>query len=67
MPYSISIIEGMEPVQKEKFKSAGVISVEQLLARGASPEGRMDLQKQTGIDEKSLMRLMNYATLFRTN
>lgn len=67
MPYSISVIEGIEPLQKEKFNSAGIISVEQLLARVANPEGRSALQEQTGIDEISLMRLINHADRSRIN
>lgn len=67
MATPVSDIEGIGPAQKTKFQSAGITSVEQLLERGATPKGRKELEEQTGIDGKSLLRFVNHADLFRIN
>lgn len=67
MPYSISIIEGIRPDQKEKFKSAGIISVEQLIAKSSTAERRSELQEQTGLDLDTLLRLIKNADRYYRN
>lgn len=65
MAYSISDIEGIGPSQQTKLKTAGISSVEQLLEQGGSAKGRRELEEQTGIDSKKILRFVNHADLFR--
>jgi predicted flap endonuclease-1-like 5' DNA nuclease len=67
MAYSVSEIEGIGPAQQAKFKTAGISTVDQLLERGGTAKGRKDLEEQTGLDSKRLLRFVNHADLFRIN
>lgn len=61
----LSKIEGIGPVLTEKFREAGVRSVEQLLQTGGSRRGRADLAARAGLSEDRLLRLVNCADLMR--
>ncbi|MGK7294280.1 MAG: DUF4332 domain-containing protein [Candidatus Wenzhouxiangella sp. M2_3B_020] len=61
----VSQIEGIGPKLTEKLKADGVVSVEDLLTRAGSREGRRDLAASTGIEEKRLLRFVNHADLIR--
>ena len=65
MDYKIAEIEGIGPVYSEKLKAAGVHSVDNLLEKCAGKSGRSTLSKETGIDEKLLVKWTNHADLFR--
>lgn len=67
MSYSVSEIEGIGAAQQAKLKTADITSVEQLLEKGATAKGRKELAELTGIDEKSILRFVNHADLFRIN
>ena len=58
-------IEGVGPTFAKKLSGAGVKSVEALLKRGASPKGREELSKATGIDHKLILEWVNHADLYR--
>lgn len=58
-------IEGVGPAYAKKLSGAGVKSVETLLKRGASPKGREELGKTTGIDHKLILEWVNHADLYR--
>ena len=58
-------IEGIGEVYAEKLKSAGVTSVEKLLELGATPKGRDDLARQTGISQDLILKWVNRADLYR--
>ncbi len=47
--YKISDVEGIGPKFAEKFKKAGVRSVNALLENGASKKGRQELAKKPGL------------------
>ncbi|HPD17851.1 MAG TPA: DUF4332 domain-containing protein [Planctomycetota bacterium] len=61
----IVTIEGIGPVYAEKLRAVGIQTVEELLARGATPKGREELAQQTGIAGKLILRWVNMADLFR--
>ena len=61
----ISAIEGIGPAYAEKLATAGVASVEDILAKGAEKKGRQGLAEATGISEKLILRWVNCADLFR--
>jgi predicted flap endonuclease-1-like 5' DNA nuclease len=58
-------IEGIGDVYAGKLKGVGVTTVEALLERGATPQGREDLAEATGISGKLILEWVNHADLFR--
>jgi|TARA_R110002096_G_scaffold239519_7_gene431336 predicted flap endonuclease-1-like 5' DNA nuclease len=65
MSNSISKIEGIGPVNKEKLSAAGIVTVENLLEKGAGKSGRKEIAAASGIDEKVILNWVNMADLFR--
>lgn len=65
MAYKIEEIEGIGPVFGEKLREAGITSVEKLLEQCASKSGRAAVAKETGIEEKFILKWTNHADLFR--
>ncbi|MGB1204747.1 MAG: DUF4332 domain-containing protein [Chitinophagales bacterium] len=63
--YKISAIESLDADMEAKFIAAGIKTVEKLLERGASKEGRKELAKELDIDAKQLLIFVNNADLFR--
>jgi predicted flap endonuclease-1-like 5' DNA nuclease len=61
----ITEIEGIGPVYAAKFAELGVETVESLLERGASPQGRKALVEGTGISAKRILKWVNRADLAR--
>jgi len=58
-------IEGIGAVYSEKLKEIGVATVEALLERGSTREGRGKLALDSGISETLILRWVNHADLFR--
>ncbi len=58
-------IEGIGPAYADKMKAAGVDTVEELLEKGGTPQGREALAEQSGISPKQILRWVNHADLFR--
>ena len=67
MSKSIERIEGIGPKSGEAFRAAGVRTVDDLLAKGASKTSRRALAEATGINETRILRCVNMADLFRIN
>lgn len=65
MAYKIEEIEGIGPVYGEKLRAAGVTTTEGLLEKCAGKSGRTALAKETGIDEKLILKWTNHSDLFR--
>ena len=65
MTYKIIDIQGIGPVYAEKLIAAGIETVDQLLERGASPKGRLEIEEATGIDHGRVLTWVNHADLFR--
>ena len=61
----LTTIEGIGEVLAEKIKSTGVRSVESLLKQGATPQGRKNLSKESGLDEGRVLKFVNHADLMR--
>lgn len=61
----LSVIEGIGEVYQEKLLKAEVKSVEALLERGSTKEGRAELAETTDISEKLILRWVNHADLSR--
>lgn len=58
-------IEGIGPVYEQKLQEAGVKTIEALLERGATPQGRKELAEGTGIGDERILDWVNRADLFR--
>jgi len=58
-------IEGIGPVYADKLKAAGVPTLEALLEKGSTPEGRQELAAGAGIGGKLILEWANLADLFR--
>jgi len=58
-------IEGIGGVYARKLKKAGVRGVGSLLTAGATPKGRRELVRATGISGKLILEWVNLADLYR--
>ena len=58
-------VEGIGPAYAAKLEAAGVASTEDLLERGATRKGRVDLAAATGIDDARLLTWVNHVDLMR--
>lgn len=67
MSKTITMIEGIGPVYKEKLANAGISTVEALLTKGASKKGRKEIAEASGIGEGVILDWVNMADLFRVN
>jgi len=65
MVYKIIDIEGVGDVYAEKLTAVGIVKVDDLLQKCATPKGRAELAEQTGISDKLILRWTNHADLFR--
>ncbi len=65
MSKKISEIEGIGPANSKKLEAADIKTVEGLLKAGAKPTGRKQLETDTGISGKLILRWVNMADLFR--
>ena len=63
--YKINAIESLDAEMEAKFIAAGIKTVDKLLERGASKEGRKELAAELDIDVKQLLIFVNNADLFR--
>lgn len=62
---TISDIDGIGPVIEEKLKQASIRSINQLLEKCGSKQGRKQIAEKTGIDESTLLKWVNMADLYR--
>ncbi|MEI7759194.1 MAG: 30S ribosomal protein S2 [Thermoleophilia bacterium] len=60
-------IEGVGPAYADKLRAAGVTTIDALLERGATPEGRATLVEETGIDATRILRWVSHADLLRVS
>jgi predicted flap endonuclease-1-like 5' DNA nuclease len=58
-------VEGIGPVYAEKFAAVGVKTTDDLLAKGAKPKGREDLEVATGIGHALILKWLNRVDLYR--
>jgi len=61
---SVIEIEGIGPAYADKLKQSGIATIEALLEKGASPQGRQELAEATGISPALILRWVNHADLF---
>ncbi|MFW6135599.1 MAG: DUF4332 domain-containing protein [Chloroflexota bacterium] len=61
----LEVIEGIGPIYAQKLRQVGIGSIEALLETGATPEGRQELQENTGIGAEFILDWVNRADLMR--
>jgi predicted flap endonuclease-1-like 5' DNA nuclease len=62
---SIKEIEGIGLAYATKLNDAGITTTEQLLAKGAAPQGRAELAAGTGASAKLILEWVNHIDLAR--
>lgn len=63
--YPIATIEGIGPAFAEKLSAAGIKTTGVLLERAKDPKGRKAVAKETGLQEKQILKWANMADLMR--
>lgn len=58
-------IEGIGPAYEAKLKAGGTTTVEDLLEKGGTPEGRKAIAEASGVSHELILRWVNHADLFR--
>ncbi len=58
-------IEGIGAVYAQKLQEAGIGTLDHLLEKGGSPQGRKEIAEKAGVSEKHVLRWANMADLFR--
>jgi predicted flap endonuclease-1-like 5' DNA nuclease len=58
-------IEGIGSSYAQKLRKAGVRSTNELLKKGATPAGRKEISKNSGVTEKLILEWVNHSDLFR--
>jgi predicted flap endonuclease-1-like 5' DNA nuclease len=61
----LETIEGIGPVYASQLRGAGIATVEALLAAGATPAGRQELEQRSRIGHSSILEWVNIADLMR--
>lgn len=61
----LEAIEGIGPTYAKKLRAAGIHGTEALLRFGATPEGRRELEEETGIGHQYILGWVNRADLMR--
>jgi predicted flap endonuclease-1-like 5' DNA nuclease len=65
MSRPIADIEGIGPVYQEKLGQGGITTVEGLLEKGATRNGRSEIADSCGLDEGQILKWVNMADLYR--
>jgi predicted flap endonuclease-1-like 5' DNA nuclease len=65
MDINIIDIEGIGAKYAEKLEAIGISTIGQLLEKGAGQKGRKELEKESGIDGKHLLKWIGMADLYR--
>lgn len=58
-------VEGIGEIYAGKLAAKGISTAEELLEKGASPQGRKNIAAETGISAKLLLEWINHVDLFR--
>jgi predicted flap endonuclease-1-like 5' DNA nuclease len=62
---NVLAIEGIGPVHAKNLQKVAIVTVEDLLKMGCSPQGRKMIQEKTGISHTNILEWVNRADLFR--
>jgi predicted flap endonuclease-1-like 5' DNA nuclease len=62
---SIVDVEGIGPKYAATLKKAGIATTDALLKRGATPAGRQEIAKASGISHELILKWVNFVDLYR--
>jgi predicted RNA-binding protein with RPS1 domain/predicted flap endonuclease-1-like 5' DNA nuclease len=62
---NLEYIEGVGPVYAAKLNEIGINTLDDLLEKGADPEGRQEIADSTGISHTLVLKWVNHVDLFR--
>jgi predicted flap endonuclease-1-like 5' DNA nuclease len=62
---NVAGIEGIGETYAAKLKQVGVVTVANLLEKGASAKGRKELAQATGVSDTLILKWVNRADMFR--
>ncbi|MCI5561180.1 MAG: DUF4332 domain-containing protein [Phocaeicola sp.] len=65
MANNVKDIEGVGDVYAEKLNAAGIKTTADLLEKGKTKKGRIQIAEETGISEKLILKWANHSDLFR--
>jgi predicted flap endonuclease-1-like 5' DNA nuclease len=65
MPYKVIDIEGIGPTYADKLGKLGIQTTGDLLIKGATKKGRIEIAEKTSIPESLILTWVNHADLFR--
>jgi hypothetical protein len=65
MGYKVVDIEGIGPAYAEKLGGLEIHTTSDLLAKGATKKGRIEIAAKTGIPESLILTWVNHSDLFR--
>jgi predicted flap endonuclease-1-like 5' DNA nuclease len=62
---SLTDVEGIGPKYSEMLHKAGITSTDSLLTKGATPAGRQEISKASGIGYDLILKWVNLVDLYR--
>jgi predicted flap endonuclease-1-like 5' DNA nuclease len=62
---NLTQVEGIGETYAGKLQAAGISTTQELLEKGASPQGRQEIAEATGISGKLILQWVNHADLYR--
>jgi len=62
---SVIDVEGIGPKYADKLKKAGIATTDSLLKKGATPAGRQEIVKASGISHELILKWVNFVDLYR--
>jgi predicted flap endonuclease-1-like 5' DNA nuclease len=62
---NVELVEGIGSAYGRQLESLGIVTLQDLLLRGATRRGRQEIADRTGISGKLILRWVNNADLFR--
>jgi predicted flap endonuclease-1-like 5' DNA nuclease len=65
MMAKLELVEGIGPKYAQDLRKAGVRSTGNLLEKGATPKGREEIAKTSGIGKALILEWVNHVDLFR--
>ena len=63
--YDLAYVEGIGPVYAQKLQAIGIANPSDLLERGSTPKGRIEIAEQTEISGKLILEWVNHVDLYR--
>ena len=62
---SVIDVEGIGPKYGEKLKKIGIATSDMLLKKGATPKGRQEIARASGISNDLILHWVNFVDLYR--